>query len=103
MRRLIMAGALAPGEKLPTVRAMAMELAINPNTIQRAYTELENEGLIHSVPGEGSFAGDGQAAGPEALRKEELLGQLRELIGELRGLAVSEEELMAVLGEGGDR
>ena len=62
LRRLIVSGALEPGEKLPSVRAMAADLAINPNTIQRAYTELENEGLIHSVPGEGSYAGGGTLA-----------------------------------------
>lgn len=101
LRRLIVAGALAPGEKLPSVRAMASDLAINPNTIRRAYAELESEGFIHSVPGEGSYAGRGGDGGPEDPRREELIGQLRELISELRYLDVSDEELMAVLREGG--
>ena len=51
LRRLIVTGALAAGEKLPSVRSLATDLAINPNTIQRAYAELAREGFIYSVPG----------------------------------------------------
>ena len=56
LRRLIVSGALPPDEKLPSVRELASQLVINPNTIQRAYRELEHEGYIVSVPGTGSFA-----------------------------------------------
>ena len=56
LRRLMVSGILPPGEKLPSVRELAGQLAINPNTIQRAYRELEAEGYIVSVPGKGSFA-----------------------------------------------
>lgn len=59
LRRMIVSGALEPGEKLPSIRAMAVDLAINPNTIQRAYTELEAEGFIYSVPGKGSYTAHG--------------------------------------------
>ena len=55
LRRLVVTGAMQPGEKLPSVRELAVSLAINPNTIQRAYHELESEGYIVSVPGKGSF------------------------------------------------
>ena len=51
LRKLIVTGALSADEKLPSVRALAAQLAINPNTIQRAYNELEGEGYIYSVPG----------------------------------------------------
>ena len=57
-RMLILKGALPPGEKLPSVRQMAMELSINPNTIQRAYMELEQEGLIYPVKGKGNFVAE---------------------------------------------
>ena len=57
-RRLILSGALPRGEKLPSVRELAGSLAINPNTIQRAYRELEAEGYILSMPGKGSFVAD---------------------------------------------
>ena len=54
-RQLIISGALPPDEKMPSVRELAASLTINPNTIQRAYRELEAEGYICSVPGRGSF------------------------------------------------
>ena len=97
LRKLIVSGALAPDEKLPSVRALAAQLAINPNTIQRAYNELEAEGYIYSVPGKGSFAAGNDAAG--ARRREELLRQARDLLRELRYLGVSQEELAALLKE----
>ena len=51
IRTLLVSGALPPDNRLPSVRELAMQLAINPYTIQRAYRELENEGYIYSVPG----------------------------------------------------
>ena len=97
LRKLIVSGALATDEKLPSVRALAAQLAINPNTIQRAYNELEAEGYIYFVPGKGSFAAGNDAAG--ARRREELLRQARDLLRELRYLGVTDEELLAILKE----
>ena len=51
----IQGGVLLPGDKLPSVRELAAELAINPNTIQRAYRELEQQGKIETIPGKGCF------------------------------------------------
>lgn len=98
LKRLIVSGALKEGEKLPSVRSLAMELAINPNTIQKAYNELENEGYIYSVPGKGSFA-SGDIKEDEK-RKEELKRQIRELVVELRFLGVTQEELDSLLQQG---
>lgn len=97
LRKLIVTGALGTGEKLPSVRALATQLSINPNTIQRAYNELESEGYIYSVPGKGSFAA-GNAGADEARRKE-LLEKLRELAAELKYLGVTGEELAALVSE----
>ena len=95
LRKLIVTGAMQPDEKLPSVRALAQQLSINPNTIQRAYNELESEGYIYSVPGKGSFAsGD---TGAEERRKQDLLEQLLELAAELNDLGVSGEELAALV------
>lgn len=58
MKTLILRGAISPGEQLPSVRAMAMELAINPNTIQRSFNELEREGYIYAIKGRGNFVSD---------------------------------------------
>ena len=97
LRKLIVTGALAVDDKLPSVRALATQLSINPNTIQRAYNELESEGYIYSVPGKGSFAA-GNAGADEARRKE-LKDKVRELVAELRYLGVSQEELQALVAE----
>ena len=99
LRRLIVAGALGPDEKLPSIRALAMDLSINPNTIRRAYTELEQEGFIYSVPGKGSFAA--VMGGGDPKRRAELMEQLREIIAELRYLNVSDQEILALIQEGG--
>ena len=97
LRKLIVTGGLRPDEKMPSVRALAAQLAINPNTIQRAYNELEGEGYIYSVPGKGSFAA-GNPGADEARRKE-LETQVRELVAELRYLGVTAEELSALVKE----
>ena len=98
-RQLILSGALPPGYKMPSVRELAASLAINPNTIQRAYRELEAEGYICSVPGRGSFVCERGAA--VKLRAAELMEKFRELAVELRLLGVSEQELARAL-KGGD-
>ena len=61
MSELVALGALAPGEQLPSVRALARDLGINPNTVQKAYQELERRGVICSVAGKGSFIAGGDA------------------------------------------
>lgn len=97
LRRLIVTGAISTDEKLPSVRALATQLSINPNTIQRAYNELEGEGYIYSVPGKGSFAtGD---RGADESRCQDLIEKVRELLAELRYLGMTQEELSALLGE----
>ncbi len=55
LERLVVNGILATGEKMPSVRSLAMELSVNPNTIQRAYAQLEQEGYLYTVSGRGSF------------------------------------------------
>ena len=95
LRKLIVTGAMLPDEKLPSVRSLAQQLSINPNTIQRAYADLEGEGYIYSVPGKGSFAAGHNDA--DAARREELLDKTRVLLTELRELGVSEEELLSLL------
>ena len=97
LRKLIVTGALGTGEKLPSVRALATQLSINPNTIQRAYNEPEGEGYIYSVPGKGSFAAGN--TGADESRRKELLEKLRELAAELKYLGVTGEELAALVSD----
>lgn len=99
LRRMMLTGLLEPDEKLPSVRSLATQLAINPNTIQRAYAELEAEGYIYSVAGRGSFvsAGDGE----HLRRVAELTGRLVPLLEELKSLGYTREQLLVLL-EGGE-
>ena len=100
LRRLILSGAIAEGEKLPSVRELASQLAINPNTIQRAYRELEQNGFIYSVPGKGSFAG--KLSGVDEGRRRELREKLVAVWTELLQLGEDPEELKSLLTEGTD-
>lgn len=97
LRRLILTGALREGERLPSVRELAGQLSINPNTIARAYRELETEGFVYSVAGKGSFA-SGLAHVDEG-RKQELRAQLAAAATELRQLGETEESLIQLIKE----
>ena len=99
LRKLMVTGMLRPGDKLPSVRALAVELAINPNTIQRAYAQLETEGYILSVSGKGTFVAELQDQ--NALRRREVEEKLRPLREELRSLGMTAVE-WAALWEGGN-
>ena len=100
LRRMILSGAIGPGEKLPSVRELAGQLAINPNTIQRAYRELESAGFIYSVPGKGSFAGALEQV--DKGRRTELRKKLHETFTELIQLGEDPAELLRELQEGGN-
>lgn len=97
LRSLMVTGVLAAGEKLPSVRSLATELAINPNTIQRAYAQLEAEGYVYSVAGRGSFVAEN--GDQNARRMAELTASLRETIEELRHLGMTEQQWSALWKE----
>ena len=98
-RQQITAGILRQGEKLPSVRELAAELTINPNTIQRAYRELEKGGWIASVAGKGSFVCG--VPEEEAQRQHQLLQELDRLTAQLVELGFSREELGERVKQGG--
>ena len=100
LRRLVVSQVLKPGDKLPSVRELASQLAINPNTIQRAYRELEAQGYIYSIPGKGSFAAE--RAEVDQARVEKLLRRFDETVTELRFLGYSGEKLCQRIREGGE-
>lgn len=99
-RALIISGALPPDYKMPSVRELAAKLAINPNTIQRAYRELESEGYIVSVPGKGSFVSLNEAAMKRHIK--ELEDELAGLAQELKVLGVGEDRLTEIIKGGGE-
>lgn len=90
-RQLILTGVMPADSRMPSVRDLASQLTINPNTIQRAYRELESEGYIVSVPGRGSFVRERSDA--DAARRAELLEQFDALAAELKLLGLSGEDL----------
>ena len=102
LRHLVVTGVMVPGDKLPSVRTLATQLAINPNTIQRAYEALEAEGYLCSVPGKGSFAAP--HTGVDQGRKKELLQVFDQTAAELLFLGVDGEALWARIRamEGGE-
>ena len=91
LRRLVVTGAIAPGDKLPSVRALASSLAINPNTIQRAYEALEGEGYLYTVAGKGSFAAEQKNV--DEGRRSELLSRFDAAAAELLFLGMTVREL----------
>ena len=98
LRRMMVTGVLLPGDKLPSVRALAGQLSIHPNTIQRAYAELEAEGYVVSVTGKGNFVAEGDTQ--NQARRQELLAKMRPMMEELKALGMTAEEF-AALWEGG--
>ena len=99
LRKLIVSGAMSPDEKLPSVRELSTQLTINPNTIQRAYRELETEGYICPVAGRGSYVCAQIPDDPA--RQVALLQQFDAAVQELLYLGMRSEELRRRIPEGG--
>jgi GntR family transcriptional regulator len=96
-RLLILKKALPPGSRMPSVRQLAMDLSINPNTIQRAYMELEQEGLIYPVKGKGNYVAD-----TEVIRQKSLDGYFEELDALVQkgvNLGITQEEIVKSVTE----
>lgn len=97
-RTLIYQGVLPADSRIPSVRQLAMELSINPNTIQRAYMMLEQEGLIYPVKGKGNFVADTQKIQEES--KENFRQEFLELVRKGNHTDFEEEELIALVQRG---
>ncbi len=97
LERLIMGGALETDSKMPSVRTMGMDLAVNPNTIQRAYNQLEQEGYLYTVSGRGSFVA------PESEwregKKKKLLTEWRLVTERAREAGLTREQLVIQLDQ----
>ncbi len=91
LEELMLLGVLKENEPLPSVRSLAMDLSINPNTIQRAYAELERRGYIYVVKGKGSFVAENSSM--KENRKKELLVQVSDIIDEAIRLGIPGHEL----------
>ncbi len=96
--RYVMAKLLKSDDKLPSVRQLSMELSVNPNTIQKAYTELERSGLCYSVPGNGRFVSE-EAYDLIRKRKRGLLDKIKTLSVELKASGIGIDEVISVVNE----
>ena len=97
LRGYIISGVFKPDERMPSVRELASGLSVNPNPIQRAYRELEEEGYIYTVSGRGSFAASGEQVYQK--RCDELKSALRQTVKELAFLGLSRDELISMVKE----
>lgn len=97
VRHAIEVGGFGPGERLPTVRRLAGELAIAPNTIVKAYNELQRAGLVESRPGVGTVVADGVGEVARERREAEIFRRLRVIARDAAALGISEDDLWASL------
>jgi transcriptional regulator, GntR family len=97
IKQMSISGVLLPNEKLPSVRELAKDMTINPNTIQKAYQELERQGIIYIKRGQGTFINPDI----KAKNKEEKMANLKEIISnivvESIYLGISKEELIEII------
>lgn len=96
--KMVLSGVFLPNEPIPSVRQLASELGINPNTIQKAYAELERRNIIYSSPGRGSFVSDDISALTEK-RSEEIKDSLRILLTEAKSLGFARNAAISLIDE----
>ena len=94
IKELVVKGVLIPGERLPSVRDMAKEMTLNPNTVQKAYQELERQGIISTLRGKGTFISEDIQANNKILKRSQLIEELKKLVVEAIYLDLSKDELI---------
>lgn len=97
-KELIIREVLKTDEQVPSVRVLAKQLTINPNTIQKAYAELENQGYLYSVPGKGSFVA-GVVLKPQSEKLAALKKELIKITSEMMFLGLEKEEIIRIIGQ----
>ena len=95
IKEMVLKGFLQPHEQLPGVRTLAMQLAINPNTIQKAYTELEHQGIIYSIQGRGSFICDNIST-LVSEQKSEILAEIEQNLKKAFELGIDKSEILKI-------
>lgn len=96
-QQMIICGVLEADSPMPSVRSLAMELSLNPNTIQRAYQELERQGYIYTIKGKGSFVSDSHEAADS--KRAEIQKELGECVNKALSIGISAQELSQMLLE----
>jgi GntR family transcriptional regulator len=92
-------GALQNGEALPSIRPLAEELRVNRNTVAKAYSELENLGVVETQPGRGSFLKENHAAMRKDVRRKLLIADIDQLIVQAHHLQVPRDEFLQLIDE----
>ena len=95
LEELMLIGVLKENDPIPSVRSLATDLAINPNTIQRAYADLERRGCIYVIKGKGSFVAENSTM--KENKKKELLIHVSEIIDEAIRLGISDQEIKTMV------
>ena len=98
VENLVLKGVLKPNEQLPSVRGLASELGINPNTIQKAYAELESRGIIYSLSARGSFV-SGEIDGLRQRNREKVLAHLKDELESIEKNGTQKSEIIALIDE----
>ena len=98
VERFILTGVIGTDEQIPSVRTLSVELAVNPNTIQKAYSELDRRGLTYSVPGKGCFVSRDAVKRIGDFRRSHLKNFMN-IVGELALAGITKEEIMACVEE----
>lgn len=96
--RFLLTGTLAPGDQLPSVRSLSLELTINPNTILKAYNDLDSRGIIRSVPGKGYFVCE-EAKDILGAGYRRKLAVFRQTVGEMALAGIEKEEILSIVEE----
>ncbi len=93
--KMVLSGVFMPNDPIPSVRQLASELGINPNTIQKAYSELERRGIIYSVKGRGSFVSDSIGDALER-QKEAVIADLVSAMNEAKALGLNKNDIASI-------
>lgn len=88
---------LLPGDRLPTIRSLAIELKINPNTIAKAYNELELRGIVETQVGSGTYVSENRVAEEDTQRQKKIEERLVRFIQDMDALGVSRRELLELI------
>lgn len=97
VKEAILKGLLRPGERLPSVRELAVQLTINPNTIQKSYQELERQGIIENLQGKGTFVAEHYRPTKDRERISTLGEDLRRILVEAHYLGLNKDELLRMV------
>lgn len=95
--KFILSGILVGGDKMPSVRKLSIELNVNPNTVQRAYTELERSGVIITAPGRGAFISDSGTSVLRQMRRKQYILELETLVTKLKVAKVDKKKILDIV------